>query len=89
MDDRLRVKEMPLYAAQVAAVLAATRAAGRAFHLTVERDRIVLAVELSSDLFGDTVERLASLKHEIESEFHSRLGIGAEVGFVSPRRPAD
>lgn len=46
---------------------------------------IVVAIEISDDLFSDTVWFIESLKHEIESEFLARLGIEATVRFVLPR----
>jgi len=86
LDGRLRVGEVPLYEAQIASVLAATKAAGRAFHMDIQEDRIALSVELTADLFSDALGRLVSLKHAIEAEFFGRLGIPVDVGFMQPQR---
>jgi phenylacetate-coenzyme A ligase PaaK-like adenylate-forming protein len=85
LDRRLCVNERPLYEAQIAAVLAQTRAAGRPFRLEVLDRHIVAAIEMAEDLFADTVWFVESLKREIESEFQTRLGIEAEVRFVTAR----
>ena len=84
-DGRMRVNEMPLYPAQIAAVLARTRAGSRPFHLEVSERGIVVALEVTKDLFADTMKTMEALKREIQSEFLSRLGVQADVRYVSPR----
>jgi phenylacetate-CoA ligase len=88
LDHRLRVNETPLYEGQIAEVLARTKAAGRPFTVTVSERHIVVCIEISDDLFADTVEFIESLKRGIESEFLARLGIEAVVRFVAPPPPA-
>jgi phenylacetate-CoA ligase len=88
LDHRLYVNESPLYEGQIAEVLARTRAAGQPFTVTVSERSIVVSIEISDDLFDDTVGFIESLTHEIESEFLARLGIEAEVRFVAPRSRA-
>jgi phenylacetate-CoA ligase len=88
LDGRLRVNETPLYEGQITEVLARTKAAGQPFTLTVSERRILVAIEISDDLFADAVGLIENLKREIESEFLARLGIEADVRFVSPRSRA-
>jgi phenylacetate-CoA ligase len=85
LDHRLYVNETPLYEGQIAEVIARTKAAGRPFTVTVTERAIVVSIEISDELFDDTVGFIESLTHEIESEFLARLGIEAEVRFVTPR----
>jgi phenylacetate-CoA ligase len=85
-DGRLRVNEMPLYEAQIAAILAQTRAAGQPFHVEILERRIIVSVEVRDDLFADTMRTLADLRQEIQSEFLTRLGIDVEVRYIGPRR---
>lgn len=85
LDRRLLVNEMPLYESQIAAVLARSRAAGQPFEIQVSEQRLVVFIEISPVLFSDTVWSLESLKHEIELDFQSLLGIRAEVRFRNPR----
>jgi phenylacetate-CoA ligase len=84
LDGRLRVNETPLYESQIAGVLARTKAAGRPFTFAVFERRIVVAVEISDDLFADAVGLIEEQTREIESEFLARLGIEADVRFISP-----
>lgn len=84
MDDRLRVNEIPLYKRQIEEVLAQTRAAGHPFVLSFSETSVSVAIRVSTKLFPDTVRELEALRKEVESECFSRLGIRAEVVFLSP-----
>jgi len=86
LDHRLLVNEMPLYERQVAGVLAQTEAAGRPFQIEVSERHIVVRIEISADLFSDTIWVVERLTRTIESEFLARLGIEAKVVFTNPQR---
>jgi phenylacetate-CoA ligase len=88
LDGRLCINETPLYESQISEVLARTKAGGQPFTVAVGERQVVISVELSDDLFGDTVGRIESVKREIESEFIARLGIETDVRFLSPRSRA-
>ena len=75
------------YEAQVAEVLAQTRAAGRRFHLEASDRQLRVAIEISEALFANTVNSIENPKREFEQELLSRLGLEAEVRFIEPRRP--
>ena len=86
LDHRLLVNETPLYERQVAEVLAQTEAAGRPFQVEVSERHIVVRIEMSADLFSDTIWVVERLTRTIESEFLARLGIQAKVVFTNPQR---
>jgi phenylacetate-CoA ligase len=88
-DGRLLVNEMPLYRAQIADVLAKTRAAGQPFKADISEKRIVVSLEVNNTLFADTMRSLVNLKQEIENAFLSRLGIPADIRFASPDKPQE
>jgi len=88
LDGRLSVNDVPLYEVQIAEVLGRTPAAGQPFTVTVGERQVVIAIELSDSLFGDTVGRIESVKREMESEFIARLGIETDIRFLSPRSRA-
>ena len=85
LDGRFRVNERPLYAAQIAGVLAQTPAAGYPFHLDISERRVLVSVEITPDVFVDTMGALAELKYTIQSEFLARLGIEVKVQYVETR----
>jgi phenylacetate-coenzyme A ligase PaaK-like adenylate-forming protein len=67
-------------------VLAQTEAAGRPFQIEVSERHIVVRIEISADLFSDTIWVVERLTRTIESEFLARLGIEAKVVFTNPQR---
>ncbi len=89
LDRRLRVNETTFYETQVAAVLAQTRAAGHRFQIEASERQLRLAVEMSEDLFANTVSSTEDPKREVESEILARLGLEAEVRFVEPAAPGE
>ncbi len=89
LDQRRCVNEATFYECQIANVLAQTKAAGQPFTVDVSDRHLVVSIEMSDDLFGDAVGLIESHKHEIESEFLTRLGLEAVVRFVSPHSRAE
>ena len=83
MDGRLRVNEMPLYECQISEVLAHTKAAGSPFAIEVQDRRVVVRVGMNNALFADMMWPIMEVQSKIQSEFLTRLGIEAEVRFVS------
>jgi phenylacetate-coenzyme A ligase PaaK-like adenylate-forming protein len=88
LGGRLFVKETPLYEGQIADLLARTKAAGQPFTVAVSDRRVVVSIELSENLFADTVWVVESLKREIESDFLAKLEVEAEVRWINPRSTA-
>jgi phenylacetate-CoA ligase len=83
LDGQLRINEMPVYEAQIAQVLAKTRAAGQPFRLDISERGVVIDIAVSREFFGDQMRILANLRTEIEAEFMARLAIQAKVRYVS------
>jgi phenylacetate-CoA ligase len=86
LDARLRVNEIPLYRGQIEEVLAQTAAAGHPFMLEFSERGVSVAIRVSAQLFPDTIRKIETLKNEIAAECFSRLGIRADVAFLSPNR---
>ncbi|MCX6906156.1 MAG: phenylacetate--CoA ligase [Verrucomicrobia bacterium] len=84
LDRRLCINETPVYETQIAAVLAQTGVGGRPFQLHISDRQVVITVEMSPEIFSDTIWYIERLQHEVESEFMARLGIEAKVHFVNP-----
>jgi phenylacetate-CoA ligase len=83
-DRRLLVNETPLYESQIAGVLAHTPVAGRPFQIEIAERHIVVKIEISPELFSDTIWFVERLQYQVASEFLARLGIEAKVRFVQP-----
>lgn len=84
-DRRLCVHEIALYESQIAEILAQTRVAGQPFEAEASERSLVIRIQMSTDLFSDTIWVVEQLRNEIQSEFLNRLGVEAEVRFVEPR----
>ena len=54
--------------------------------MDISERRIVISLDVTPDLFGDTMRTLVDLKKAIEAEFVERLGIEADVRFREPPR---
>jgi phenylacetate-CoA ligase len=87
LDGRLRVNEVCFFEAQIAEVLARTRAAGQRFRIDASGGRMVVGVEMSESLLANALSSELDTEREIEQELLARLGLEAEVRFVEPRRP--
>ena len=89
LDRRYRVREVSFYEAQVAEVLAKTRAAGLRFHLEASDRQLQVALELSEDFFAGAMSPTRDPKRDIESEILARLGVQAEVRYIEPQPQPD
>jgi phenylacetate-CoA ligase len=87
LDRRYRVKETAFYEAQIAEVLAQTRAAGHRFQLEASERHLRIAIELSERLFAGAMTPAQDPSRDIESELLARLGVEAEVRFIEPQFP--
>ena len=85
LDQRFRVRETHFYERQVAEILAQTRAAGHRFTLAASEQRLLLAIEISQDLFANALASGHDPRRELESELLARLGVEAEVRFIEKR----
>jgi hypothetical protein len=73
------------YEAQVAEVLAKTRAAGHRFHLEASDRQLLITIELSESLFAGAISPPQDPRRDIESELLARLGVEAEVRWSEPK----
>jgi len=85
LDRRYRVREITFYEAQVAELLAKTRAAELRFHLTASERQLQVALEISEDFFAGAMAPTRDPKRDIESELLARLGVEAEVRYIEPQ----
>lgn len=86
LDRQFRFREIPFYEAQIAQVLAQTRAAGQRFEVQLTETQLTVAIEISQDLFANTLTSAENPRRQIELELLARLGLEAEVRFVEPKR---
>lgn len=83
LDDRRLVNETPIYPAQVEAVLACTKAAGQKVTIEILESKVVISIVVTKPFFSDTMRTMIDLQQEIASEVLTRLGIKAEIRFIS------
>lgn len=81
LDDRLLINETPLYREQIESVLSGTAAANHAFTVETNDKSVTVVIDVTADLFRDTMRELLTLKEAVIREFATRLGIPAEVRF--------
>ena len=82
MDGRLRIKETPLYAGQIHAVVSRVLP-DHPFAIDVETNRVLVTIEVTEGLLSHKTWPMENLRREIQSETVARLGIEAEVQFVA------
>lgn len=84
LDDQMLIGEIAVYPAQVKEALAGTRAGSQTLQVEREEDLLVVSVEVTKDVFTDTVRNLDELKQEAEAELSARLGVNAEIRLREP-----
>ena len=70
-------------------VLAETRAGTQAFTVEAMDELLIVSIEVTKDIFTDTVRNLDDLMQEVKSELLARLGVEAEVRLTEPSRGGD
>ncbi len=83
LDRRLRVNEMPLYEVQVRNIIAQTKAAGQVVDLQFNDHQVIISLVVTDQLFDDLMRTLENLRNVIRAELLARLGVEAEVRFVT------
>ena len=86
MDGRFMVRETPVYREQISGVLEHTQATGHPFELSVSEQGLVITLDMTKDLFRDTIRELEDLKLEIRSECFAHLGVEAQVHYQEAAR---
>lgn len=82
LDGRHLVGEIPLYPAQVEAVLALTRAAGQPVRIEIGENKVLISLTVTRSFFSDTMRAMIQTQQDIEAEILTRLGVKAEVRYV-------
>ena len=87
-DDMLIIRGVNVFPSQIETVLLNTQNIEPHYQIIVERignlDTITIEIEISDNLFSDTVGKIESTKRKIAAELDSVLGISADIVFVGP-----
>jgi phenylacetate-CoA ligase len=88
-DDMVIVQGVCIFPSQIEAILAETEGANPHFRLVIDRrgavDELEIQVEVSDNMFTDTVGNLVQAEERIVNRVRSSLGILPRVRLVEPR----
>ncbi|NLO72831.1 MAG: phenylacetate--CoA ligase [candidate division WS1 bacterium] len=88
-DDMLIIRGVNVFPSQIEEVLTAVEGVMPHYQLVVTRegrmDQLEVRVEVSADIFSDTVRGLEQVQAQIEEELHKVLGLHAKVSLVEPK----
>ena len=88
-DDMLIIRGVNVFPSQVEAVLLSLGDTAPYYQLIVDRvnnsDTFEIKVEMTPEMFSDTVRSLEDEEHAIRAAVESTLGIGAKITLVEPK----
>ena len=88
-DDMLIIKGVNVFPSQIESVLLKISKATPNYQIIVDRvgttDTFEILVEISDDMFSDTVKTIEELSKKISNDIHSILGIRAKIKLVEPK----
>ena len=88
-DDMLIIKGANVFPSQIESVLLKISKATPNYQIIVDRvgttDTFEILVEISDDMFSDTVKTIEELAKKISDDIHSILGIRAKIKLVEPK----
>ncbi|GHV01900.1 phenylacetate-coenzyme A ligase [Clostridia bacterium] len=88
-DDMLIIRGINVFPSQIETVLLNIREAAPHYQILVDRvnnlDTLEIQVELSEELFSDTVKGIESVKKKLEKEMTAMLGIAPIIRLAEPR----
>ncbi len=88
-DDMLIIKGVNVFPSQIESVLLKMSNATPNYQIVVDRvgttDTFEILVEISDDMFSDTVKTVEELSKKISSDIQSILGIRAKIKLVEPK----
>ena len=88
-DDMLVVRGVNVYPGQIESVLASVGGITPHYLIIADRraslDNLEVHVELTEDMFSDTISQIQALEYSIASQIKSVVGIQADVKLVPPR----
>lgn len=88
-DDMMIIKGVNVFPSQIESVLLKMSNATPNYQIVVDRvnnvDTFEIRIELSDDMFSDTIKSIEELERKIGSDIHSILGIKAKISLVEPK----
>lgn len=88
-DDMLIIRGVNVFPSQVESVLLSLGNSSPHYQLIVDRenntDTLEIQVELSAEMFSDTVSNIENFENTIKSSIESTLGISAKIRLVEPK----
>jgi len=88
-DDMLIIRGVNVFPSQIESVLVGIHGVAPHYVLVVDRvnatDRLEIRVELTEDMFSDTVSQIERLANLIADQVKSVVGIQAKISLVPPR----
>lgn len=88
-DDMMIIKGVNVFPSQIESVLLKMSNATPNYQIVVDRvnnvDTFEIRVELSDDMFSDTIKSIEELERKIGSDIHSILGIKAKISLLEPK----
>lgn len=88
-DDMLIIRGVNVFPSQIESVLLDLGQTAPHYQLIVDRknntDTFEILVEMSENMFSDSVKGLEEQEHRIQAAVESTLGIGAKVTLVEPK----
>ncbi len=88
-DDMLIIKGVNVFPSQIETVLLRDFGATPNYQIIVDRvgttDTFEIKVELSDDMFGDTIKTIEALEKKLSADIQQILGIRAKISLVEPK----
>ena len=88
-DDMIVIRGVNVFPSQIESVLVGMQGVAPHYVLVVDRvhgqDTLEVRVELSEEMFSDTVGQVESLRDHIVNQIKSVVGISARVTLVPPK----
>ncbi len=88
-DDMLVIRGVNVFPSQIETVLVSTHGVAPHYMLIVDRvnssDTLEVQVELTEDMFGDTIGHMEAVRKHITNQIKSVVGIATKVSLVPPK----
>lgn len=88
-DDMLVIRGVNVFPSQIESVLVGIDGVAPHYMLVVDRvkstDKLEVQVELTDEMFSDTVAEIERLRDDIKDRIKSVVGIGAKIKLVAPK----
>jgi phenylacetate-CoA ligase len=88
-DDMIIYRGVNIYPSQIEAILAEVEGTEPHFQIVLERkgslDEMEIQVEMSPEIFPDTMRRLVEMEDKIRSRVAARVGVSPRIKLVEPK----